>query len=53
MSSGDSGCERGPTPVLPPKPAKQGSLCSDRLWAEGRGSKRQSFSPSWERKDGG
>nr|XP_031541895.1 leucine-rich repeat-containing protein 3C isoform X1 [Vicugna pacos] len=36
-----------------PSPAKQGSFCSARLWTKGRGSRRQSLSPNWERRDGG
>lgn len=51
MTAGGNGCEMGPTPILTPGPAKQGSFCWLRLWASGRGSERQSLSPGREKRD--
>lgn len=44
MAAGGNGCEMGPTPILPPRPAKQGSFCWARLWASSRGCERRSLS---------
>lgn len=35
-----------------PRPATQGSFCSARLWAKGRGSRRQCLSLSWASQEG-
>lgn len=54
-AAGGSGCEMGPTQILPPdphpRPAEPGSFCWARLLASGRGFGRQSLNSGSEKRD--